>query len=113
MVFFRLVILLFLCTTVLSLPIPSRRQQRQQVPISADNAAGFCKPSEDVETYTTEWFLKCTLPEHREEIHGKALFYTKGASKTAQKLACAKKSEYVTLWQICMFPSFCDTDKQR
>jgi hypothetical protein len=106
------VVLLSLCATVLSLPIPARQPPYQQLPLRANSAANPCTPSESVDTYTAEWFLNCTLPQYRHEIHGNALFYTKGASEVAQKLGCSKKSEYVTLWQICTFGSFPRTGGQ-
>ena len=96
---FRFLTLSFLCAVVLSFPIPTRWQPDQQIPLGAYGAAETCKPAESVDKFTTEWFLSHTLPEHRQEIHGKALFYTKGGSEIARKVgACSK--EYVTLWQI-------------
>lgn len=91
MAFIRLIILSLLCATGLSLPI-----DHQQVIGTVECDA--------VTTYTPEWFLRNTLSEYRQEIHGKALFYTKGASSYARALACGSK-DYVSLWQICELPS--------
>jgi hypothetical protein len=48
-----------------------------------------------------QWFLENTKPEYRQEIIGKALFYTAGASGDARRLACESQEKYVTIWQIC------------
>lgn len=88
----RFIILLLLYTTALSLPI-----DRQQVLQSVK--------CDGVDLYTPDWFLRNTLPRYRREIHGKALFYTKGASKYAQQLAC-ESADYVSLWQICKSTQF-------
>lgn len=83
----RFIIHLLLYTTALSLPI-----DHQQVLRNVE--------CHRVDVYTPDWFLRNTLPGYRREIHGRALFYTKGASKYAQRLAC-KSTDYVSIWQIC------------
>ena len=81
------IIISLLSSISLSLPI-------EQQPILEDVEC------DKVDIYTSEWFLAHTRPQYRQEIHGKAIFYTKGASKYARKLACGSK-DYVSLWQIC------------
>jgi len=56
---------------------------------------------EIIDKFTMQWFLENTRPEYRQEIIGKALFYTAGASEDARRLACGSNEEYVTIWQIC------------
>lgn len=56
---------------------------------------------ESIDKYTMQWFLENTRPEYRQEIIGKALFYTAGASEDARRLACGSDERYVTIWQIC------------
>lgn len=96
---FLFILFALLCSTVLSLPID---QKVLSVP-SYD--AQRSVPCHGVDGYTSDWFLSNTLDEFRQEIHGKALFYTKGASKYAQQLACGSK-DYISLWQICMLFDF-------
>jgi hypothetical protein len=61
-------------------------------------SSGTC---ESIDRFTMQWFLENTKPEYRQEIVGKALFYTAGASEAARRLACESKEKYVTIWQIC------------
>jgi hypothetical protein len=61
-------------------------------------SSGTC---ESIDTFTMQWFLENTKPEYRQEIIGKALFYTAGASEDARRLACESDEKYVTIWQIC------------
>jgi hypothetical protein len=64
-------------------------------------AFGSSETSESIDRFTMQWFLENTRPEYRQEIIGKALFYTAGASGDARRLACESKEKYVTIWQIC------------
>lgn len=61
-------------------------------------SSGAC---ESIDRFTMQWFLENTKPEYRQEIIGKALFYTAGASEDARRLACGSNEKYVTIWQIC------------
>lgn len=56
---------------------------------------------ESIDRFTMEWFLSNTKPEYRQEIVGKALFYTAGAAEAARSPACGSDDSYVTIWQIC------------
>jgi hypothetical protein len=89
------IIHLLLYTTAVSLPIG-------QIPILHQNFGHESVECTRVGVFTPNWFLRHTRPRYRQEIHGKALFYTKGASEYVKQLTCnSTDSDYVSLWQIC------------
>lgn len=78
-----------------------------QIVLYADENNAKC---DSIDTYTTEWFLANTLPDYRRELHNKALFYTRGTSRTARDLAGRSHGEYVTIWEI--WPCWLYDDRQ-
>jgi hypothetical protein len=66
--------------------------------VFGSSSSGTC---ESIDKFTMQWFLANTNPQYQQEIIGKALFYTAGASEAAWRLACRSKEKYVTIWQIC------------
>jgi len=68
---------------------------------------GIC---DSIDTYTTDWFLAHTRPEYRKELHGKALFYTRGTSRSARDLAEHSHGKYVSIWDV--WPCWLHNDEQ-
>lgn len=73
-------------------------------------ALGSRTTCDAIDTYSVEWFLANTLPEHRHEIYDHALFYPRGTSDAARKLAKKSNGEYVTIWVV--WPCWLYNDEQ-
>lgn len=80
------------CALTSALPIKSSLGQQQ--PLGGEVTC------DKIDKYSTEWFLRNTRPEHRRELKGTALFYTRGLTEKARKLAC-NDMNLVSLWDIC------------